>query len=97
MKLLPIICSFLLLVSCNTEKKKVQKPTFLVGNWVRINDKEGSITYETWHRNLKGLSYTLKEKDTTFKEILSIITIKDTLFLKVEGDIPVIFLNCADR
>ncbi|WP_158838856.1 hypothetical protein [Polaribacter sp. L3A8] len=85
MKLLPIICSFLLLVSCHQEKRKTQKPTFLVGDWVCVNDKEGSITYETWHTNLKGLGYTLKEKDTTFKEILSIVTIKDTLFLKVEG------------
>ncbi|WP_146105311.1 hypothetical protein [Polaribacter butkevichii] len=93
MKLLLFSCCFLCLISCQQEKKKVQRPTFLIGNWVRINDKEGSITYETWHRNLKGLGYTLKEKDTTFKEILSIVTIKDTLFLKVEGlnENPILF------
>ncbi|WP_282072694.1 hypothetical protein [Polaribacter atrinae] len=85
MKLLLFTCCFLLLVSCNQEKKEPQKPTFLIGDWVRINDKEGSITYETWHTNLKGLGYTLKEKDTTFKEKLSIVTIKDSLFLKVKG------------
>lgn len=61
------------------------KPSFLVGNWVRTNDKKGSITYENWNKNLKGLGYTIKEKDTTFKEILSIVSLKDTLFLKVEG------------
>ncbi|WP_341221074.1 hypothetical protein [Polaribacter atrinae] len=85
MKLLLFTCCFLLLVSCHQEKKEPQKPTFLIGDWVRINDKEGSITYETWHTNLKGLGYTLKEKDTTFKEKLNIVTINDILFLKVEG------------
>ena len=56
-----------------------------MGDWIRVNDKEGAFTYETWNSNLKGLGYTLKEKDTTFKETLSIVTIKDTLFLKVKG------------
>ena len=85
MKLLLIICSFLLLISCQNEQNKAKTPTFLVGDWVRTNDKEDSITYEKWNVDLKGIGYTLKEKDTTFKEILSIVTINDTLFLKVEG------------
>lgn len=67
------------------EKKEIQKPSFLIGDWVRINNKKGTITYETWHSNFKGLGYTLKEKDTIFKEVLSIITLKDTLFLKVKN------------
>jgi hypothetical protein len=73
------------MVSCQKEKKEMEKPSFLIGNWIRVNDKEGAVTYEIWNSNLKGLGYTLKEKDTTFKETLSIVTIKDTLFLKVEG------------
>ncbi len=85
MKLLLYTCCLLLMVSCQKEKKEIQKPSFLIGDWIRVNDKEGAVTYETWNSNLKGLGYTLKEKDTTFKEILSIITIKDTLFLKVES------------
>jgi hypothetical protein len=85
MKLLLFACCFLLLVSCHQEKKEPQKPAFLVGDWVHVNDKEGSTNYETWHTNLKGLGYTIKEKDTIFKEIVSIVAIKDTLFLKVEG------------
>ncbi len=71
--------------SCGNKKKEVQKPSFLIGKWIRINNKKESITYETWNNNLKGLGYTLKNKDTSFKEILSIVEIKDTLFLKVEG------------
>ena len=85
MKLLLYTCCLLLMISCQKEKKEIQKPSFLIGDWIRVNDKEGAITYEVWNTNLKGLGYTLKEKDTTFKETLSIVTIKDTLFLKVEG------------
>jgi len=85
MKFLLYTCCLLLMVSCQKEKKEMKKPSFLIGDWIRVNDKEGAVTYETWNSNLKGLGYTLKEKDTTFKEILSIVTIKDSLFLKVEG------------
>ncbi|KGL61683.1 hypothetical protein [Polaribacter sp. Hel1_85] len=85
MKILLFTCCFLLMLSCDKEKSKTKKPIFLVGDWIRVNDKKGSITYEKWNANLKGLGYTLKENDTTFKEILNIVTLDDTLFLKVEG------------
>ncbi|MGJ8745948.1 hypothetical protein [Polaribacter sp.] len=85
MKLLLFSCCFLLILSCNKEINKTLKPTFLIGDWIRTNNKKGSTTYETWKNNLQGLGFTLQEKDTTFKETLSIITVNDTLFLKVEG------------
>lgn len=85
MKSLLLFCSIFLLFSCKEAKKEVVKPSFLMGDWVRINNKKGTITYETWKTDYTGLGITLKEKDTTFKEILSIVAIKDTLFLKVEG------------
>ena len=93
MKLLIYTCCLLLMISCQNEKKETQKPSFLIGDWVRVNDKEGTITYEIWRFNLKGLGYTLKKKDTIFKETLSIVTIKDSLFLKVEGvnETPTLF------
>ena len=72
------------LFSCITETK-AKKPDFLLGNWIRTNDKPGSITYENWKSDFTGLGFTLKEKDTTFKEILSIVFINDTLTLRVEG------------
>ncbi len=71
------------LLSCQEQDK--EKPHFLIGDWVRTNNKEGEQTFETWSSDFKGMGYTLKAKDTTFKEILSIITIKDTLYLQVEG------------
>lgn len=63
-------------------------PTFLVGDWERLQEKEGKKTYEIWNSDFTGLGITLKEKDTVFKEILSIVTINDTLTLKVEGVNP---------
>ncbi|WP_405564946.1 DUF6265 family protein [Polaribacter sp. Asnod6-C07] len=85
MKKLLILCSFLLIFSCNNNIKKTQKPTFLIGEWKRLNDKPGSQTYEMWNTNLVGMGYTMKGKTRSFQEILSIITIKDTLYLEVKG------------
>ena len=52
---------------------------------IRVNEKESNTTYESWNTSLKDLSYTLKDNDTIFKENLSFIKLKDTLFLKEEG------------
>ena len=57
---------------------------WMQGKWIRLGDKPGKITYEIW-KNKNGLGFTLQEKDTVFKEIMSIVNIKDTLFLKVVG------------
>ncbi|SDS28341.1 hypothetical protein SAMN05216503_2560 [Polaribacter sp. KT25b] len=84
MRLLLFSFCFFLMVSCNNKTEKLDKPLFLIGNWVRLNDKEGNQTYETWNTNLTGIGYTKQEQKTTFQEILSIVTIKDTLYLKVE-------------
>lgn len=73
------------MISCQNQTNKREKPSFLIGNWIRLNDKEGSKTYETWNTNFKGIGYTKQGQKTSFEEILSIVTIKDTLYLKVEG------------
>ena len=74
----------IVLFSCN-KKSDLNKPSFLIGSWERINDKDDSSTFENWNKDFTGIGYTLKNKDTAFKEILSITTINDTLVLKVEG------------
>ena len=73
------------MISCQNQTNKREKHSFLIGNWIRLNDKEGSKTYETWNTNFKGIGYTKQGQKTSFEEILSIVTIKDTLYLKVEG------------
>lgn len=85
MRLLLFSTCFLLLVSCQNENSKTKKPTFLIGNWIRKNDKKGNKTYENWQKDLTGLGFTLKNKDTIFKELMSIVSLNDTLHLKVEG------------
>ena len=92
MRLLIVFICLLITSSCKT-KKKTQKPRFLIGKWERIYEKDGKNTFEIWNSNYTGLGFTLKNKDTAFKEILSIITINDTLTLKVVGvnDSPTLF------
>ena len=94
MNLLPILCCILLMFSCNTEKTNLQKPTFLIGNWIRINDKDSVTTYEIWQKDFTGIGLTLKGKDTTFFEQMKILIKNDTLFLEVSGvnPTPTLFL-----
>ena len=84
MRLLILLVCLVFIFSCDTETQP-EKPEFLVGKWIRTNDKPGSTTNEIWNKNFTGLGFTLKGKDTTFKEILSIVSMNDTLTLKVEG------------
>jgi hypothetical protein len=85
--LLFVFCSAIL-ASCSVNEEPKQ-PKWLVGNWIRTNDKPQHITYETWRldskNNLIGIGFTLKENDTTFKESISIITKNDSLFFQVAG------------
>ncbi len=84
MKKIIVLLTIILISSCKTENK-TQKPNFLVGNWERLDDTIGKKTYEVWNKDFTGLGITLQNNDTVFKEILSIVSINDTLTLKVEG------------
>lgn len=85
MRILMTILCLVFFFSCGIENNNNKKPSFLIGNWKRLNDKVGSQTFETWNTNLTGFGYTKKNGKTTFSEKLSIETIKDTLYLKVTG------------
>ena len=85
MKAFFFIFCFLLIISCQKEKNKTQKPTFLFGKWIRINEKDSLKTYEAWQKNFSGIGLTLKGKDTTFFEQMKIFEKKDSLFLQVSG------------
>ena len=73
-----------LLLSCSKTEKQEKNLKWMQGKWIRLGDKSEKTTYEIW-KGTNGLGYTLQEKDTLFKEIMNIVKIKDTLFLKVEG------------
>ena len=85
MKSLSIILCFLVFISCKKTIEKKQNPTFLIGNWLRINQPDSIKTYEKWDANFNGIGLTLKGKDTTFYEEMKIVTQNDSLFLKVTG------------
>lgn len=89
--LLSLFCLFII-SSCKIENP-IQKPNFIIGNWERLDDKAGKKTYEVWKDDFTGLGLTLRKNDTVFKEILSIVSINDTLTLKVEGvnETPTLF------
>ncbi|MDY0780130.1 DUF6265 family protein [Tenacibaculum sp. IB213877] len=72
------------ILSCQTEKN-TKKPEWIIGKWVRSNDKPNQTTFETWYNNYTGIGYTLQETDTVFKENLSIIEKDNSLFLQVTG------------
>lgn len=87
MKRFYFLLAIALFLGCN-KAVKVEKPSFLLGKWKRVNNKPNKVTYEFWKDDFTGIGFTLKDKDTTFKEILSIVSIQDTLFYKVVGVNP---------
>ncbi|MCH3882792.1 hypothetical protein [Tenacibaculum aquimarinum] len=84
MRILTFFALILLLNSCQTTTKQ-NYPDFLLGNWQRVNEKPEKQTFDFWNEDFTGIGFTLKDKDTIFKEIMSIVSLKDTLCLKVEG------------
>ena len=80
MKRLTLLLIISIFFSCkkkeDTTVQKVEtnktKFDWLVGNWVRKNDKDGKQTFERWEKKSNtefiGISYTLLEKDTVWKE-----------------------------
>jgi hypothetical protein len=57
------------MISCQNLTNKPKKPSFLIGNWIRLNGKKGSKTYETWNTHFSGIDYTKQGHKTSFEEI----------------------------
>jgi len=62
---------------------------WLVNNWERTNNTGTEQTFENWKKIndtlYTGVGFTLSEKDTLFKENLSIFRANKTWTLRVEG------------
>ncbi|CAM1345391.1 hypothetical protein [Tenacibaculum amylolyticum] len=76
---------FSILIICLSCSNKSENPDFLVGKWKRVNNETGKNTYEIWNSNFSGLGYTLKDKDTVFKEDLNIVKLDGSTYLQVKG------------
>ena len=78
--LLLILC----FIACNfKEEKKITSKAneyseldWLLGNWIRTNEKEDRETYESWikinEQEYEGISFTIKNKDTIWQENVSL-------------------------
>lgn len=82
------ILSLLIFSNCKNEPKKEkvqmkeiaevpsQNFNWLVGEWVRKNEKKGKETFEIWKKNSVseyfGHGYTVKEKDTVQQEFIKL-------------------------
>lgn len=81
-RLIPLL-GLTLLLACGPVQ--IDKPDFILGNWTRLNDAVSKTTYEIWNSDFTGIGFTMQDKDTVFKEILSIVELDGKLVYKVEG------------
>jgi len=90
------VLTILLVCTCGKSKEETSLD-WMLGSWELTNNSQGTKTYESWTKKSKdeyiGLGCTLKDKDTVFKESLSIIKINNIWNYKVVGvnDAPTLF------
>jgi len=71
---------------------------WLLGDWQRLNDRPGRSTFEHWTKisdsEYQGLSYTLRNEDTIFKEHMKLLWDKSRWIYDVRGgnEAPVLFI-----
>ena len=88
MKKILILSIAILMLSCNQNKKEIKNDTvvatiksvefdWLIGDWERLNEKQGKQTFEHWKKNndnqYSGFAYTLQGKDTVWQEKMELI------------------------
>lgn len=98
-----IILSFsilLILIGCNNNQKKENIETkvksieisenfdWILGEWIRNNEKKGKNTYEIWKKNstseYTGFGYTIKENDTVRQEFIKLYYKDEKWLLQVD-------------
>lgn len=93
MKRLLIFLIFSAMLSCKkTESVVISTKTqfdWLEGNWIRNNDKDGKKTFESWTKKSSseflGVSYTLLNKDTIWKENVKLSKSNNAWYFAVTG------------
>ncbi|MBC8343519.1 MAG: hypothetical protein H8E61_06020 [Bacteroidetes bacterium] len=93
MKQLVLFLVILFIVSCSQSGKKENSDSvkavinesnnldWLLGNWERINEKEGRKSFERWSKistdKYEGIGFTLQNADTVFREHLKLIKLNE--------------------
>jgi len=89
MKKVLVFSIAILILSCQQNKKestikettgyseKIENFNWLLGNWERVNEKEGKRTFEKWHKisdiEYSGIGFTMQTKDTLKQEKIQLI------------------------
>jgi len=85
MKKIILAALLLTLISCKKNDPKMTNPEtvtvknfdWLVGNWIRTNEKDGKETYENWIKKsdseYTSHGFTLKNKDTVWQEKVRLV------------------------
>ena len=97
LSVIPILFSF---YSCSTlindnpdNKKNIGTPNqnfdWLLGNWIRTNEKENKKTFERWEKKSDaeyiGLAYTMQNKDTIWREDVKLLNSNKEWSFNVTG------------
>ena len=95
-QILLLLTITLALYSCNAQKESKketevveQKFDWLLGNWIRTNEKENKQTYERWEKKSDaeyiGLGFTMLNKDTIWQEDVKLINLNNSWSFNVTG------------
>ena len=79
MKYTLLLLTTIIFISCGNQKKSVDQKSnldWLIGDWIRTNNKENNITREHWVKHgdnqYYGFGYTMVGEDTIFQEEMQI-------------------------
>lgn len=87
-----ILLTTFLMNSCSTSNSSVENTSFdfLVGKWIRTNEKSDRKTYENWKKvdqnTYLGCGFTIKNNDTISQEHLTLTRVENKWILKVNLD-----------
>ena len=93
-KVIMALIMIIVVVSCNNSStiNTVNSPQnfdWLIGNWMRINNKENQTTFENWEKKndskYTAFGYTLQNKDTTWQENIVLTRIDNSWSFNVTG------------
>lgn len=112
MKKAALILVAIISISCNKEKSenlqttleskvlevKTENYDWLLGNWMRTNEKKGKETVENWNKvndtTYSGIGFTLQNNDTIFKEKMNLMKVRGKWNLTVtvsQDAAPIVF------